>query len=139
MNKALLDTDTFSEILKAKNANIVRNAKNYRSRFVHYTFSVVTVTEIVKGLQKRGFVDRIESFVESVATEEVLPLKLTDAVIAGRIYGELEKTGQPIGRADPLIAGLAISHGLTLITGNTRHFERIVALGFPLLLQDWRS
>jgi len=50
----------------------------------------------------------------------------------------LEKTGQTIGRADPLIAGIALQHNLILITGNTKHFERIVRLGYPLRMDDWR-
>jgi len=38
-----------------------------------------------------------------------------------------------------MIAGIAIHQRLTLVTGNTKHFERIVDLGFPLPLEDWRS
>jgi len=44
-----------------------------------------------------------------------------------------------IGRADPLIAGIALQNDLLLVTGNTRRFQRIVDLGFPLSLQDWRE
>jgi tRNA(fMet)-specific endonuclease VapC len=69
----------------------------------------------------------------------VLPLDRDAAIVAGRIYGELEKTGQTVGRADPLIAGIAIMRNLMLVTGNTKHFERIAALRFPLLLDDWRA
>jgi predicted nucleic acid-binding protein len=76
--------------------------------------------------------------ISRLASEELLPLDTEAAVIAGRIYGELEKVGRTIGRADPLIAGIAIAHDLTLVTGNTKHFERIAALGFPLVLEDWR-
>jgi tRNA(fMet)-specific endonuclease VapC len=138
MDRALLDTDTFSEIIKAKNANVLRKASEYRQQFGRYTISAVTLTEIVKGFQKRGRQDRIQDLIARLATEELLPLDLDAAVIAGRIYGELEKTGLTIGRSDPLIAGIALAHDLTLVTGNMKHFERIVALGFPLALSDWR-
>jgi len=40
--------------------------------------------------------------------------------------------------ADPMIAALAIEHGLDLITGNTAHFQRIQKLGYPLSLVNWR-
>jgi predicted nucleic acid-binding protein len=60
------------------------------------------------------------------------------AVVAGTIYGELQRAGQTIGRADPMIAGVALRHDLTLVTGNTQHFERIVRLGFGLRLENWR-
>ena len=138
MARALLDTDTFSEIIKAKNAVLMRKAREYRQQFGRYTISTVTLVEMVKGLQKRGREDRIQDLVTRLTNEELLPLDRDAAVIAGRIYGELEKSGRTIGRADPLIAGIALENNLTLVTGNTRHFERIVTLGFPLLLADWR-
>jgi tRNA(fMet)-specific endonuclease VapC len=139
MDRALLDTDTFSEIIKAKNAIVMRNASAYRHQFGHYTISTVTVTELVKGLQKRSREDRIQNLIAGLAKEELLPLDLDAAVIAGRIYGELEKAGLTIGRIDPLIAGVAISKSLTLVSGNIKHFERIIALGFPLKLADRRN
>lgn len=139
MDRALLDTDTFSEILKAKNPQVAKNATAYRQQFGSYTISAVTVTELVKGFQKRGREDQIQRLIASLSTEEVLPLDSGAAVLAGRIYGELEKSGQTIGRADPLIAGVALAHNLVLVTGNTRHFERIVVLDFPLRLADWRA
>ena len=136
MDRAILDTDTFSEVLKAKNQNVLSRAQAYRQQFGSYTVSTITITEIVKGFQKRGREDRILSFVTNLATMEVLSLDRDAAIIVGRIYGELEKSGQTIGRADPLIAGIAISHNLPLVTGNTKHFERIVSLGFTLQLAD---
>jgi tRNA(fMet)-specific endonuclease VapC len=54
------------------------------------------------------------------------------------IHGDLVRTGQTIGFADPLIAAIAIENGLTLVTGNTSHYERIQSLGYPLLLDNWR-
>jgi tRNA(fMet)-specific endonuclease VapC len=139
MDRALLDTDTFSEIIKAKNASVLRKAGEYRLQFGRYTISAVTLAEIVKGLQKRDRQELIQDFISRLASEELLSLDRAAAVIAGRIYGELEKTGQSIGRADPFIGGIAITNNLTLVTGNTKHFERIVALGFPLSLDDWRQ
>jgi predicted nucleic acid-binding protein len=58
--------------------------------------------------------------------------------LAGRIYADLERTGQPIGRADPIIAGIAMQHGLLLVTGNQNHYQRIQVLGYDLKLANWR-
>jgi predicted nucleic acid-binding protein len=138
MDRALLDTDTFSEIIKARSQNVLRSASAYRREHGRYTISVVTISELVKGLHKRALDERIRGLLAAVTSEELLTLDLDAAVIAGRIYGELEKTGQTIGRIDPLIAGTAIAHDLVLVTGNMKHFERIVSLGFPLKLLDWR-
>jgi predicted nucleic acid-binding protein len=53
MQKTLLDTDTFSEILKGKNPAVQRNAAAYRTAFGFYTLSVVTVMEMVASLARR--------------------------------------------------------------------------------------
>ena len=98
MDQVLLDTDIFSEVLKSKNQNVVRNAGAYRRHFGRYTTSAVTVAEMVKGFQKKGREDRIQALIAGLATEEVLSLDRDAAIIAGRIYGALEKTGQPIGQ-----------------------------------------
>lgn len=139
MDKALLDTDIFSEILKGHNQTVARNATSYRQHFGRYTLSAITVMEVVKGLQQAGRPDRIEDLLPLLAAEEVLSFDQVSAELAGRIYGELERAGQPIGRADPMVAGIALEHNLVLVTGNTKHFERILNLGFPLSLQDWRK
>ncbi len=139
MEPVLLDTDILSEVLKGIDRVVSSQATSYRKEYGYYTTSAVTVTEIVKGFQRLGRDDRAKQFVAALGKDEVLPLDRELAVIAGRIYGELERSGQPIDRADPMIAGIAIHHRLKLVTGNTKHFERIVELGFPLSLEDWRS
>jgi len=139
MNPVLLDTDILSEVLKGIDRVVATQATSYRKEHGYYTISAVTITEIIKGFQRVGRDDRVQQFLAAMGAEEVLPLDREAAVIAGRIYGELERSGQTIGRADPMIAGIAIHQRLTLVTGNTKHFERIVDLGFPLPLQDWRS
>ncbi|MFI5454140.1 MAG: hypothetical protein ACHRXM_01685 [Isosphaerales bacterium] len=60
------------------------------------------------------------------------------AEVAGRIWGDLDRTGQPIGFADPMIAAIALTHGLELATGNISHYQRIQQLGYPLTLANWR-
>lgn len=62
-----------------------------------------------------------------------------EAELAGRIWGDLERTGQRIGQADPMIAAIALTHGLELATGNISHYERIQQLGYPITLVNWRQ
>ncbi len=139
MDKSLLDTDIFSEILKGVNAHVIAQATAYRSAFGRYTISTVTVMEIVKGLHKLQREDRIQQFVAGLSSVEVLTLDVRSAELAGRIYADLERTGQPIGRADPMIAAIALQHGLVLVTGNLAHYQRIQSLGYALRLEDWRN
>jgi tRNA(fMet)-specific endonuclease VapC len=138
-SRLILDTDIFSEVLKGKNENVKRRSTAYRQIHGHYTISVCTLTEMVKGYQKHNRHDRIDQLVQACVTEEVLLLDKSAAVIAGMIFGQLEYRGLPIGRTDPLIAAIALANDLTLATGNTKHFQRVVDLGFPLRLINWRE
>lgn len=61
------------------------------------------------------------------------------ALLAGRIFADLERAGLPIGRADPMIAAIALEHELTLVTGNTAHYARVRLVGYPLMLENWRT
>ena len=139
MDKALLDTDIFSEILKGIDQNVVARATAYRDAFGHYTLSVITVMEIVKGFHKLQRETRIRQFLAGIPTVELLTLDLQISILTGRIYADLERTGQPIGRADPIVAATALHHGLTLVTGNLHHYQRIQTIGYDLRLDNWRT
>jgi predicted nucleic acid-binding protein len=138
VNKALLDTDKLSEVTKAIDPTLVRNATAYRQAFGRYTLSTVTVVEIVRGLQRKQAARRLARFIASLASEEVFPLDQPAAILAGRIAGDLERSGRPIGIADTMIAAIALTHGLELVTGNTTHFQYVQQLGYPLTLVNWR-
>lgn len=139
MRKALIDTDIFSEILKGVDAIVAQRASTYRANFGCYTISSVTIMELVKGLHKVGREERIQQLLERLALEEVLVFHTRGAELSGRIAADLERTGQPIGRADPMVAAIALQHGLVLVTGNTAHYARINALGYALELENWRD
>ena len=108
MNKALLDTDILSEIGKGIDPNVVRNAAAYRNAYGRYTLSVITIVEMVRGFQKKQSTRRLQQFLSAIVSEEILSLDQPAAELAGRIAGDLDRTGQPIGRADPMIAAIAL-------------------------------
>ncbi|MFO0956492.1 MAG: PIN domain-containing protein [Isosphaeraceae bacterium] len=101
--------------------------------------SVVTVLEIVRGLTKKRATGQLRAFESAIPSLEILALDQDAALLAGRIEGELERAGRPIGRADPMIAAIAIANGLELVTGNTAHYQQIQRVGRSLVLHDWRS
>lgn len=138
VNKALLDTDILSEVGKGIDQNVVRNANTYRQSFRFLTLSVISVMEVIQGYQRVGASNRIQAFRNAIASEEVLLFDQAAADLAGQIAGDLDRTGQPIGRCDPMIAALAILHGLELVTGNTSHYQRLQPLGYVLTLVNWR-
>ena len=139
MNRALIETDIFSEITKGVNPTVAAHAAAYRQAFSRYTISAVSYMEMVRGYQKKQATRPLRNFLVAVASEEVIPFDRASAELAGRIAGELERIGHPIGLADPMIAALALTHGLELVTGNTAHFQRVQQLGYPLTLTNWRQ
>lgn len=144
MNETLLDTDLYSEILRSPNSTVASRALAYRRFHGRLTVSVITVMEMVKGLQQikshPGIqrTQRIDSFLHQITLEHVLGFDRRAAELAGRVWGDLQRTGQPIGMADPMIAAIALTHGLELASGNTSHYQRIQHLGYPLVLVNWR-
>lgn len=50
------------------------------------------------------------------------------AKTAATIQADLRRKGTEIGHTDTLIAGIAITSGLQLVTNNTDHFKRIKGL-----------
>jgi tRNA(fMet)-specific endonuclease VapC len=138
VNEALLDTDTYSLVLKGVIPIIAQNAASHRQQHGMYTVSVVTIMEVVYGFQRTQNHRRLNDFLTAVAQEEVISFEQPAAELAGRIAGDLDRTGQTIGKADPMIAALALHHGLELVTGNTAHNQPIQQLGDPLTLANWR-
>lgn len=62
-----------------------------------------------------------------------LPFDDACAIICGKIRRDLERSGLPIGPHDLQIASIALQHGLTLVTHNTKEFSRIAGLA----IEDW--
>ena len=64
---------------------------------------------------------------------EVLDFDREDARQAGELRARLAAAGTPIGSYDVLIAGQALARALTLVTHNTREFQRVPGLR----IEDW--
>jgi len=138
MVRELLDSDIYFELLRGVHPAVTARAAAYQTTHGQFTVSIITAIEGVKGFHKVQRDDLIRQFLADLAAVEVLNLSMASGEIAGRIFADLERTGQPIGRADPIIAAIAIQQGLPLVTGNTAHFQRVQALGYPLQLDNWR-
>jgi tRNA(fMet)-specific endonuclease VapC len=64
---------------------------------------------------------------------EVLPYDVEAARRYGRLAATLLDAGVPIGVEDTMVAAHALSRGLTLVTHNRKHFERVKGLR----VADW--
>jgi len=139
MDKCIIDTDIFSEFLRGKNKSVVDRATAYISEHTQLAVAVMTVVEVTSGYHRTGRAAHLHQFVAYLANVIVLELTEPIARLAGEIHGQLASSGTPIGIADITIAATAIHHELTLITGNTSHYIRIVERGFPLKLDNWKD
>ena len=138
MKETLLDTDILSEVGKAIDPTVTQHAAAYRQAHGFLTLAVILVMEVMQGYHRVGSARRIQAFRNAIAAEEVLLFDQAIADLAGHIAGDLDRVGRPIGRCDPMIAAVALTHGLELVTGNTAHYQRIQQLGYPLTLVNWR-
>jgi tRNA(fMet)-specific endonuclease VapC len=91
--------------------------------------SIITYGEIHDGIYASNDPRAKEgAFLQVLRRVEVLPLTRTIMKRFARLRGELRRRGRLIGDADILIAGTALQHGLTLVTRNLRHYQRIPGL-----------
>lgn len=63
-----------------------------------------------------------------LARRRTFPIDLASALRAGEVAASLRASGQDIGLADCLQAGLCLRHDLPFATRNRRHFERVDGL-----------
>ena len=137
----LLDTDTLSELCRG-NQRVVDRARSYLEAHGRLTTSSVTVFERVRGYEiaiqeGRPFGKQLQAFQALVATSVVLPFDGEAASIAASIWGRAIKSlRQHLG--DILIASVAISRQLPLVTRNRRDFEALArGAGMDLVIVDW--
>ena len=137
----LLDTDTLSELCRG-NQRVVDRARSYLETHGRLTTSAVTVFERLRGYelaiqQGKAFDSQLQSFRALVAACVVLPFDHEAAAIAANIWGRtIRSLRQQLG--DILIASVAISRQLPLVTRNRRDFEALAkAAQLELHLVDW--
>ena len=96
--------------------------------------SAINIAEIEYGIAKSSHPEGLRLFLSSVQSRYALqPMSAQAARQAGQLQAALERQGQPIGPYDLLIAGIALANNLTVITRNTREFERVPGLK----LENW--
>jgi len=92
------------------------------------------VAELYKGVfcstRQQANLQDLGSFLRLIPS---LAFDEQSALEFGRIQGELKQIGRPTGVMDALIAAVARSRQLTLVTHNTRDFININNLS----LEDW--
>ncbi len=127
MKPSLLDTDILSEFLRG-NPKVITKVDVHLKEYGFISLSIITYYEILNGLLYKDARKQMVRFEEFVALNKVIPLTLRMAKNAAAIQADLRKRGTEIGHTDTLIAGIAMTSELQLVTNNTNHFKRIKGL-----------
>lgn len=119
----LLDTNIVSDMVRNPQGQVVQNIRKVGEAEV--CTSIIVAAELRYGALKKGS-PRLTAQLETVLDVlEVLPLESPTDAVYGRIRTRLERSGQPIGANDLLIAAQAIALDCTIVTNNEREFSRI--------------
>ena len=124
--KYLIETDWAVDWFRGRR-EIVEKIEELRPQGLG--LSVITLAELYVGVYYADDPDRREAelrdFLDIV---ELLNVDEEVCRIFGRERARLRRAGLEIARFDLLIGATARRHGLTLLTNNRRHFERIEGL-----------
>jgi len=123
----LFDTNICIYLIKKRPNTVLERFRQESPQDV--AISSITLFELRYGIEKSKYKKRSENALEKF----LLPLNLIDldrsaATEAAIIRAQLEKKGMPIGPYDLLIAGIARSRSMTLVTSNTKEFKRVTGL-----------
>jgi tRNA(fMet)-specific endonuclease VapC len=127
----LLDTNVCIELLRGRNDRL-------RQRLAAHDIADIALCSVVRAELYVGAhlaADPAEAL-RRLARFDVLtsyPFDEPAALAYGRICAHLRRQGQLIGANDLMIAAIALAHGLTLVTHNTREFGRVPGLA----IEDW--
>ena len=135
MDETLLDSDILSEILKAKDLQVLDTANRYLAQHPRFAFSAITFYEIVRGFRATRAVRGLSKFLKLVDDSDVLPVSIPVLRRAAELWADAYRGGHPRGDADLIIAATALESKRALATGNTTHFTWIPGL----TVVDWRS
>jgi predicted nucleic acid-binding protein len=125
--KYLLDTCAISEFTKLEaNTGVIEWLNNANSDDLY--LSVINIGEIKKGInklpaskKKQDLLFWLETLLEDYQNR-ILTVDLTVMENWSLIVANAEKKGQPVASMDSIIAAVAYTHHLTLVTRNERDF-----------------
>ena len=94
----------------------------------------ITLYELEVGIAKSNNPGKRKKQLDALIWHiSIAPFGTNEAEFAARVRADLESKGKSIGPYDTLIAGIALSNNATLVTHNTKEFERVNGL----TIEDW--
>ena len=127
--KYILDTNVYIKILKGSSENIKKKYQILKMKIL-LSLQLFVLNFIMAHLKVEETLYSLKLFLHSFNT---LAFDDNAAKKCGQIRANLAKEGTPIGPYDLIIASLALSHDLILVTHNTKEFSRIE----DLRIEEW--
>jgi tRNA(fMet)-specific endonuclease VapC len=125
----LIDTCVISELVaKRPNQKVIKWIDTIDPGDVY--LSVITIGEIRKGIEKLSDIKRKTVLQEWLVnellirfTDRILLIDLDVIMVWGKMVAHLELIGKKMAAMDSLIAAIALSGNLRLVTSNEKDFE----------------
>lgn len=128
----MLDTNICIYAIKHKPEQVFMRLQEHDP--IDICISSVTYAELVHGVEKSKAIEKNRvALVLLLANIEIMNFDSLAAESYGKIRADLEKAGTPIGPLVMMIAGHAMALGYTVVTNNTKEFERVKGLK----LENW--
>ncbi|MDD1644059.1 MAG: type II toxin-antitoxin system VapC family toxin [Methylococcaceae bacterium] len=132
MTRYLLDTNICIYLIKKHPPEVLARFQQIQLKQLH--IPTITLFELYFCLEKNNSQQRNLAALENfIAPLTIVEFTLDAAKKAAKIRSNLQKQGTPIDAYDIQIAAIAISLNMTLLTNNTREFERVKGLK----LENW--
>ena len=123
----VLDTDVVSDLMRPRpSPSLV--ARLGEVPLLEQATTAVTVGELAYGAHRIERLELFERAMRLLGGVRVLPFDGDAGRCYGRIRSELERQGTRLDDPDLRIAATTLAHDAMLITGNTRHFQRVPGL-----------
>ncbi len=123
----MLDANIISYIIKEYDTDLLQKFRDISKKH-SIIVSVIVEAELLYGIRKRRS-KRLEQEVKNLLSPfEIMPLDSKVSNEYAQIRASLEQKGTPIGANDLFIAAHALSLGATLVTNNSKEFERVDGL-----------
>ena len=134
----LLDTNVLSELMRRQPDSSVIAWLDAQPAEALWLSSVTLfearfgIAALTDGHRKNALLESLEALVSEDLQHRVAAFDSSAANQAARLSAERKRLGRPVDIRDTFIAGIALAHGATLATRNTRHFDDL-----PSVVDPW--
>ncbi|RZK38091.1 MAG: type II toxin-antitoxin system VapC family toxin [Hymenobacter sp.] len=126
----LLDTNVFVNLLR-------NNSTNVTTRLTQVGIAVCALSEITEAELRVGAeISQRPAYQHALIDQLIATMPVLPITSAIRLYASerarLQASGRKLQDFDLLIGVTAVANGLTVVTNNAKHFDRL-----PLQIEDW--